>query len=218
MKKFKGLGMLVIAMGLMFGLTGCISEPPQDAMATTTEAPATETPTTEAPATEEPATQETTAPAEQAGIKEVIKPSSGEFVPSEEMKKVMTGDVTALGYNGIYAAEDSEQAISDAITAGHYYVMATEDGPKVQLKAKESIMGDSLSLASEQSFKVEVSGLKSGSVVKVISDKGLLEEKKVMGDKYEKRVSVDVEGFWFAEVWSGDGQLVAITNPMFVKP
>lgn len=218
MKKFKGM-MLGMAMGVVvFGLTGCISAPPEEAAVTPT---STQTVQETAPTAKEDTSSTEVAPEvkeNDGSYKVVVKASAGEFAPSEEMKQVMTGDASGLGFNHVYVMTDDDKALADALAAGHFYVSATENGPSIQIKGKERIMGDQVSMADEKIFKVEVKGLKSGSIVKVINQEGVVEEKKVMGDKYDTRVTVTQEGFYFVEVWGGDGKLVALTNPMYVTP
>lgn len=224
MKKFTSV-VLGITMGvLVFGLTGCVGEPPESAtMTTAVTGQSQESGTTESTSAESAestqATTETLAPVKQDGSYTVVaRAASGEFVPSEAMQTVMTGDATSFGFNQIYVMQEDDAAVTDALKLGHFYTSLEESAPTIQIKGKEVIMGDQLTLANEKSIKVEVTGLKSGSIVKVINQEGVVEEKKVMGDKYDTRVTLDQEGFYFVEVWGGSGTMIAITNPMYVTP
>ncbi|MGL4737566.1 MAG: hypothetical protein ACRCW2_08970 [Cellulosilyticaceae bacterium] len=217
MRKFRGVMLGMVMGALVFGLTGCISAPPEQSATTTgTQETLVVSETASAQTTQEAATA---VPVEQQGAYKVVaKAAAGEFTPTDEMKKVMAGDVSTLGFNQIYVTAEDDQAVADALKAGHFYISAAESAPKIQIKGKDLIMGDSVSMANEKLIKVEVADLKSGSVIKVINQTGVVEEKKVMGEKYDTRVTLDSEGFCFVEVWAGDGTLVAITNPMYVKP
>lgn len=208
MKMMKKVGMVLALVGMMMGVSACSKgdlpqqyDPSQDVTASveTTEKKA-ETETADqptAPAVEEkkegPVLVMTTARADQQ-----IEGSDG------------------LGFFGVYAEGEEETAITEAIGKGHFFATTAEDGPVIKVTAQESMMGDTVSFKEGMKLKVDIKGIKSGSIVKVTDGTNTIFEEKIMGDKTTQRVEVKAKGAYKVEVCAADGTLLAVSNPMNV--
>lgn len=172
-------------------------------------------------------------PVEATETKEVEKvaaeTTAGTSAPTVEkeegLKLVMTAATEenkiegseGLGFYGVYAGAEDEAAIGEAIGKNHFFATQAESGPTIKITAKEYIMGDSAKIDELVKFKIEVKGLKSGSIVKVVTADGVVVEEKVMGDKYTGRIDAEDKGFYRVEVYTAEGELLAISYPVTIE-
>lgn len=210
MKKMKKVLVMLALAGVAVSLGGCSKgdlpqeyTPTQEVGAAEAEVKTDEKAETEA-TTEEPATESAGTVQEQAEVAVLVMTAA-------------TGDQTiegseGLGFYGVYASGEDEAAVSEAISQGHFFATQAEDGPIIKATVQESMMGDSVSFKEGLKIKADISGLKSGSIVKVTNDTEVVFEKKIMGDKTIERVSVPAKGAYRVEVYTADGQLIALSN------
>lgn len=121
-----------------------------------------------------------------------------------------------LAFYGVYAEAEDETSIADAISKNHFFATKSEEGPKIKVTAKEYIMGDSAKIEDLVKFKIEVKSMKSGSIVKVVTADGVVEEEKVMGNEYLGRIDAEAKGFYRVEVYTADGELLAVSSPITI--
>jgi hypothetical protein len=121
------------------------------------------------------------------------------------------------GFSVVYAEALSETAILKALRAGHLYLSA---GPQVTFQARSEsgetwIMGDTI--AQPVTFMAAWTECPADAQVRLIADGRLLDH-WVAGAQGKREWSMAPhEAHWIVvEVRSGDGELLAITNPIYL--
>ncbi|MEG2776685.1 MAG: hypothetical protein RR915_05750 [Cellulosilyticaceae bacterium] len=173
---------------------------------------------------------EATAPTEAKEVEKVaeaptVETSAPVAEKEEGLKLIMTAATEenkiegsdGLGFYGVYTEGEDEAAIADAIGKNHFFATQAEGGPVIKITAKEYMMGDSAKIDELVKFKVDVKNLKSGSIVKVVTAEGVVLEEKVMGDKYTGRIDAEAKGFYRVEVYTADGELLAVSSPITIQ-
>lgn len=206
MKMMKKSFVILALAGVVMSMSGCgKADLPQETKpaqaATTTQGENTQQPADGA-ATADASTQEAK---KEEGIRLVM-------IAATEDNKIEGSE--GLGTYGVYAEAEDEAAIADAISKNHFFATQSEDGPTIKITAKEYIMGDSAKIDDLVKFKVDVKGIKSGSIVKIVTADGAVVEEKVMGDKYSGRIDAEAKGFYRVEVYTADSQLIAVSHPI----
>ncbi|MEJ5199869.1 MAG: CehA/McbA family metallohydrolase, partial [Anaerolineae bacterium] len=123
------------------------------------------------------------------------------------------------GFNVVYAEALTEAALIEALLAGHLYLSA---GPRVALRAQDAagvirMMGDTA--AAPAVMSLEWTACPPDARVRVLVDGKLLDERPAApgAGAHEWRVTA-ADGRWvLAEIRSADGQMLAITNPIFLS-
>jgi hypothetical protein len=69
----------------------------------------------------------------------------------------------------VYAKSAGRSDILAALKQGHAYMVYAPDGPTLDLKAGDAIMGDSVSFSEVNEMQVSVKGLQAGDVVQVVT-------------------------------------------------
>jgi hypothetical protein len=123
------------------------------------------------------------------------------------------------GFNVIYAEALTEAALRDALLAGHLYLSA---GPTVTFKARGGggqtwISGDTA--AGPVTITLAWADCPAAARVRVIVDGKLLAERPAApGDgSHSWRMTPDDANWVLAEIRGGDGQMLAVTNPIFFQ-
>jgi hypothetical protein len=127
-------------------------------------------------------------------------------------------DGVAPGFNVIYAEALSEPALLDGLRAGHCYLSA---GPTLRLEAEDAdgervMMGDMLDQPA--TFHAAWEGTQTGGTVRVLVN-GRLLSKIASGTDGDIRWDMNpTDGAWVVvEVRGEDGDLLAVTNPIFLQ-
>jgi len=121
------------------------------------------------------------------------------------------------GFNVVYAASLSERALLDAIRVGHLYLSS---GPELLLEAVAVdggrwMVGDTVVRAA--TFSVLWDACPRDAQVRVIADGRLLTVWPAQGHGEEQwHMSPDEAAWVVAEIRAEDGQMLAVTNPIFV--
>ncbi len=123
------------------------------------------------------------------------------------------------GFCHIYVQEFSERGILQALRAGHLYVSA---GPHVTLTARsgdgdELMMGD-LFTGDVATLRLQWSDCPADAQVRVITDgKPLLEWAANSAGQRDWTLIADQVHWCVVEVRSADGEMLAVTNPIFLR-
>jgi hypothetical protein len=122
------------------------------------------------------------------------------------------------GFDIVFAPELSESAILEAIRAGHLYLSS---GPRLEMTAQGSegasgMMGD---VVAGQSVEVQLhwSDCNAGDHLRLIFDGDRLDEQPVSPNGTRTWTLTASEAHWCAaEIRAADGELHAVTNPIFL--
>jgi hypothetical protein len=121
------------------------------------------------------------------------------------------------GFNVVYAASLSERALLDAIRVGHLYLSS---GPQLLLEAVAVdglrwMVGDTVVRAA--AFSAQWSGCPRDALVRVIVDGKLLTVWPAQGEGVEQWDMRPDEATWVVvEIRAADGEMLAVTNPIFL--
>lgn len=101
----------------------------------------------------------------------------------------------------VFAMSASVRDILDGLRQGHAYIVYAPDGPKLELKAGEAMMGDSVVFPKVEEVEIKVEGLLAGDVVQVVTGEGsrVVFQAKADG-KFEGVYPVETAGFARLEV------------------
>ncbi len=127
-------------------------------------------------------------------------------------------DVVA-GFNVVYAAELSEKALLAAIKAGHLYLSV---GPELELSGRaaegqQAMMGDVLEV-SEAEICARWKDVPSGTWLHLIGGGNRLAELPANASGEQRWHITDDQARWYtAELRGSDGDLLAVTNPVFLQ-
>jgi hypothetical protein len=121
----------------------------------------------------------------------------------------------------VYAPSAGRSDILSALKLGHSYLVYAPDGPTLEFKAGDAIMGDSVSFAETKEMQVSVKGLQTGDVLQVVTgqDSTQLAQAESNGD-FEGNFVMPASGFARVEVHRefipGVPRLPAlISNPIY---
>ena len=112
-----------------------------------------------------------------------------------------------------------------ALEAGHSFIMAAADSPRVSLQCGDAMMGDvAQSAAGGAAVRIEADQLRAGDRIEVWTAAGrsrtFVVPPGAVAFARELRVPVD-ERFCRIEVWrpdwDGEPQLATLTNPLFLQ-
>jgi len=122
------------------------------------------------------------------------------------------------GFNVIYADALTEAGLLKALLAGHLYLSA---GPQVSFQARGEngatwISGDTAT--GPAVFTLTWADCPAGAHVRVIANGKLLEQWPTAGGEPSRswRMTPDDADWVLAEIRGGDGQMLAVTNPIFL--
>jgi hypothetical protein len=121
------------------------------------------------------------------------------------------------GFNVVYAEHLSEAAILAALRAGHLYLSA---GPKITFEARNEhgekwITGDTV--AQPVVFAISWVDCPADAQIRLIANGRLFDERMVgASGEYEWNMTPDQADWVLVEVRGGDGELLTITNPIFL--
>ncbi len=123
------------------------------------------------------------------------------------------------GFNVVYAEALTDAALIEALLAGHLYLSA---GPRVSLQARDvagtaCMMGDAAAGPAE--FALEWVACPPDARLRVIVDGKLLVERPAASDEGSHTWHMAAaDGRWvLVEIRSRDGQMLALTNPIFLS-
>jgi hypothetical protein len=122
------------------------------------------------------------------------------------------------GFNVVYAENLSESAILKALRAGHLYLST---GPQVGLQARNAdgeqwMMGDTI--APPVTLTVRWAECPSDAQVRVIANGRLLTQQPAgPRGEYAWDMAPDQSDWVLVEIRGTNGEMLAITNPMFMK-
>lgn len=131
--------------------------------------------------------------------------------------------------NWVYAKNRSIAAILSAIDAGHLFLSVLPQGPILQMRIGEAMMGDTV-LRTErmEPVKLSLSGLKRGDRIRLLSNRGVEREfdfgadGEGEGDSLAFQWKVTTETFLRVEIWRlfpevGLTLPAAIGNPIYFR-
>ncbi len=119
------------------------------------------------------------------------------------------------GFNLVYADELSEQAIYAALRQGHAYVSA---GPRLEFTATNEhgervMLGDVLA-GKALTLDLVWSQVEAGARLRLIQDGEIVDEQMIESEG--QRAWQRTDGRWYTvEIRAADGDLLAVTNPIF---
>ena len=134
------------------------------------------------------------------------------------------GDAQGLAFSVVYAAGLKEGALLDAIRRGHLYLSG---GPRLALRAhgeqagpdRQAMMGDTLALAPEEpaEFSCRWENCPAGARLRVIVD-GQPRFTGPAGEtgRHDWRLQAGQDHWCLVEVRDPAGDMLALTNPMYV--
>jgi hypothetical protein len=124
------------------------------------------------------------------------------------------------GFNVVYAESLSEAALLQALRAGHLYLSA---GPRLEFGARTSdgqavMMGD-VAAGGACLFALQWEDCPPAATVRVIAD-GQETMQWPAGERGNREwtLSVDQARWCVIEIRAADGAMLAVTNPVFLKP
>ena len=121
------------------------------------------------------------------------------------------------GFNAVYADDLSEVAILNALRAGHVYLSA---GPQIAFQARNErdekwISGDTVALPV--TFSIIWANCPADAQIRVIANGRLLDQQTAEArGEYAWNMTPDQADWVLVEVRSSTGELLAITNPIFL--
>ena len=101
----------------------------------------------------------------------------------------------------VYAMSDGLTDILAALKQGHAFITYSVNGPKLEMNAGESILGDSVEFSRVKQLEFHVRGLLSGDVVQVVTRNGNIPVFTAeLGGDLNSSYTMDQPGFAFIEV------------------
>lgn len=119
-------------------------------------------------------------------------------------------------FTNVYVKEKTAEAILDGMRSGHMYITRTPYGPTIQLSFEDCIMGDTVRYTEGGVVTATLALLAPGSTVRVYSQRGLEHELKAVEPSMMIELPMDDRHFYRVEVWDAQGDITAITNPIFI--
>ncbi len=101
----------------------------------------------------------------------------------------------------VYAMSAGASDILSALRRGHAFLTFAPDGPVLELKAGEKMMGDSILFSAEKEMEIKVHGLQKADVVQVVTAAGSQPIHKAEAPgSLEMRYPMDAPGFAFVMI------------------
>jgi len=123
-------------------------------------------------------------------------------------------------FNHVYASELSETAILSSIRAGRLFISS---GPWVWIEARSEgttswvTVGDSLCTKNGVTLRVTWGNAPRGSVLKVRRNGLVLQTRDAFSaGQFLLEDEPTITGWYTAEIWAADGNLLATTNPIYL--
>jgi hypothetical protein len=102
----------------------------------------------------------------------------------------------------VYAPSAGMTDILSAVRRGHSFITFSPEGPTVQMRSGEAMMGDSLVFEEGQVVSLDFQGLQQGDVIKLISPDDIVDIFTApMAGVYQCEVPVPGPGFVRVEIW-----------------
>jgi hypothetical protein len=102
----------------------------------------------------------------------------------------------------VYAPSASMTDILSAVRIGHSFITFSPEGPTLQLRSGEAIMGDSLAFEGGQVVSLDFKGLQQSDVLKLITPDDIVDIFTApMAGEYQCEVPVAAPGFMRVEIW-----------------
>lgn len=123
----------------------------------------------------------------------------------------------------VWSNEKSIEAILAAICSGHAFLTKDNNGPTIDMRYGDSIMGDTVEFYTGSLLYIEINELLEGDIVKIISEKDSIEEYHIKNSKVLiTELDIKNEEFIRVEVWrrindSNKHSIVALSNPIYNK-
>jgi hypothetical protein len=123
------------------------------------------------------------------------------------------------GFNVVYAEEFSEAEILRAVAAGRLYLSC---GPKIEIQAAageaRAIMGERLP-AGDVAAVARWAGAEGGARLRIIADgRAFAEIDAAPAGEYAFMLAAGEARWWVAELRDQQGDMLAVTNPIFIGP
>ena len=123
----------------------------------------------------------------------------------------------------VYALSAGSSDILSALRQGHTYITFAPDGPTLELRAGEAILGDSVPFAQVSELQIAIAGLLAGDIVRVVHATGSVPilEAPAAG-RFQTNYTMEAPGFARVEVLRaflpGIPMLPAlISNPIYFE-
>ena len=102
----------------------------------------------------------------------------------------------------VYAPSAGMTDILSAVRAGHSFITFSPEGPTLEMRSGEAIMGDSLVFEESQFVNLDVEGLQRDDVLKVVTPEDIVDLFTApRGGDYHCEVPVAAPGFMRVEIW-----------------
>jgi hypothetical protein len=120
----------------------------------------------------------------------------------------------------IYCQNDlSPAGLIAGIRAGHCFISESPDGPRLRLRAGETMMGDVLIRDDLNSLPIQLKAYDAkGTTLEVVGSSGTLAEYRVDRDVWQHSTEISVEGVSYIRVQSVEppDRVRALTNPIYI--
>lgn len=101
----------------------------------------------------------------------------------------------------VYAMSDSPTDILSTLKRGHAFLTYSVNGPMLEMTAEEALLGDSVKFSNVKQLEYKISGIISGDVVQVVTNRGNTPVLKAETDgKIRGVYTMEAPGFAFIEV------------------
>lgn len=113
----------------------------------------------------------------------------------------------------------SPAKLLENLRAGHVFISAATDGPRLTLSVGAAMMGDSIDRPSDDRVALSVSAQKAdGLELQICGAPGVLARFTIQGDDYNGEVLVSTAGtpYLRAQLVGSDTDVRALTNPIYV--
>ncbi|PLR66260.1 CehA/McbA family metallohydrolase [Bacillus sp. UMB0893] len=121
----------------------------------------------------------------------------------------------------VFSDQKKIESILHAIDKGHVFMSFSPLGPTVDMKYGEYIIGDTATIKCHTQLVIQLRNLSKYDIVKIISDKGIELDKKVLAeDSLVETVSISTQRFVRVEVWRyfdeiKEHSLALLSNPIY---
>lgn len=124
--------------------------------------------------------------------------------------------------NWVYAPRFSAEGILWAISQGHLFLSYAPDGPRIDLRCGEYVMGDVAQSLDE--VRVSCTGLMAGDDVRLVSHHGVVRQERIEDRQSQVRWTVPPGDSYFyrMEIWrhfpeANQRLLAALSNPLYFQ-
>lgn len=121
----------------------------------------------------------------------------------------------------VYSEGKTVSSILEGIHNGHAYVSYSPKGPQIDFISGDAIIGDTVKVNEKMELKIK--NLLDGDVVKIISNKGIYDEMKIINNQeFFHSWFSEAIGFYRVEIWRNfvetkSYMMAALSNPIYIS-